>query len=493
MTTVYVMWWLGQIGHNWGLWFYLLLFGELYHVYMAISFWLTVGAKKEINDEESKIGDKEKTNQRRWVDIFITVCGEPVEIVKKTALAAKKQDYSRVKVYILNDGKVAKKENWEEIELMAKEIGVKCITREMPGGAKAGNINHALGLTSGELVAVLDADMIPANYFISRLVSYFEDEKLGFVQSPQYYGNYKLNEVSRGAWEQQRFFFGTIMAGKNNHNAAFICGTNFLIRRKALLEAGGMVEDNIAEDFLTSVYVHQKGWKSKYCREILCQGLAPEDMMSYYKQQMRWARGSLEMLLGHNPIGKRGLSWEQKREYLSSALYYFNGVIVLIDILMPLLFLWLGVEPVTGSSATFALFFLPFMFLNLYTLSESSGGRLTFRAVSFSQSSFVLQLQALVSMILGQKMTFSVTAKQKQTGNYLSLAYPHIMYIILAIGGTIWALNRDGFNPSVATNVAWAIFNAMMFLPYIMAAYDWEGWRRAWRLEQKLAVEWRKS
>ncbi len=235
-----------------------------------------------------------------------------------------------------------------------------------------------------------------------------------------------------------------------------------------------MIEDNIAEDFVTSMQVHKRGWKSFYTREVLCRGLAPEDMMAYYKQQLRWARGSMESLFINNPLFMKGLSWGQKIQYLNSSLYYFNGVVVLIDIIMPLLFLYWGLKPVMATSTSFALFFLPFMFMNLYTLSLASNGRLTFRAISFSQSSFGLQLLALKSIIFKQKMGFSVTPKQQQEGNFLHLAYPHLIYIALIIIGAVVAIRREGINPSVATNLAWGGFNTFMFLPFIAASYKWD-------------------
>jgi cellulose synthase (UDP-forming) len=262
------------------------------------------------------------------------------------------------------------------------------------------------------------------------------------------------------------------MKGKEKSNSSFICGTNFVIRRTTLTEAGGMREDNIAEDFLTSLAVHQNGWKSVYVTEVLAEGLAPEDMLSYYKQQLRWARGSLEVLFSQNPLFKKGLAFRQKIEYLASALYYFNGLIVLTDIAMPLIFLYSGVRPVASSSTSFALFFLPFMFLNLYTLRLASKERVSFKSLAFSQSSWALQLVAIWSVITKRKMGFSVTPKQAQSGNFINLAYPHLGYIFLTLVGVGIAVSREGINTSVATNIAWASVNSSMFIPFILAAYN---------------------
>lgn len=465
VALLYFSWWfqISNIGNP--VLYGLLFFGELYHVFMSMTFWNTIWPARfapvpAVSHEEAQLS----------VAVFITVTGEPVSVIRETALAAKNLFYTNHKVYLLNDGFVAKKENWRDVEELAREIGVTCITRRTPGGAKAGNINNALRQTESELIAIFDADMVPYPSFLSRLVPYFKDKKIGFVQTPQYYGNHTENEITAGAWEQQEFFFGPIMEGKSRRNAAFICGTNVLIRRKALTEVGGMYEENIAEDFLTSLFMHQKGWKSAYVKEVLAIGLAPQDLLSYYKQQLRWARGSLEVLFKHNPLFKKGLLWKQKIQYLISGLYYFNGVIVLIDSIIPLLFLLFGVQPVAATTTSFALYFIPFMFFNLYTLFHVSDGSVTFRAISFSQASWSLQLVALISIIRGKKMEFSVTPKQQQEGNFLFLVYPHLFYIGITILASIFRIYVSGTSPAVITNITWAVFNCVLFLPFIKSA-----------------------
>lgn len=467
-TLLYFSWWFNPSHVGNPIFYGLLFFGEVYHVGMAFLFIFTVWPHKKEQPEFSSDNISFPS-----VDVFITVAGEPVDVVRKTVLAAKRIRYSNFRIHILNDSYVAKKHTWKDIEVLANQLGVDCITRKIPGGAKAGNINNALRQTSGDLIAIFDADMVAYPNFLEKLVPYFHYKNTGFVQSPQYYRNAEKNEITGGAWEQQEFFFGPVMKGKDNTNSAFICGTNVVIRREALLEVGGMDEKNIAEDFLTSLFIHQKGWKSYYVTDVLAEGLAPEDLLSYYKQQLRWARGNIEVFFSFNPLFKK-ISLKQKLQYLSSSLYYFNGVIVLIDIIMPLIALFTGITPVSATTTSFALFFIPFIFLNLYLLYLISDKRITFRAISFSQASFILQLEAIFSVLRKQKIAFAVTPKQMQEGNYLSLAYPHIAYCILVVLAIGVAIVREGLTPSVAANLSWALFNIILFYPFIKASYKWK-------------------
>lgn len=442
--------------------FSLLIAGEVFHLMQIIGYCYTVW--------QSEVKYQFEENFDAPVDIFITVAGEPVDIVRKTAKAAIGMDYPNHTVYLLNDGYVAKKDNWQEIENLAKELGVNCITRKEPGGAKAGNINSGLSYTDSPYFVVFDADHVPHKSFLKKTMGYFADKRMGFVQTPQFYNNQGTNKITQTAWDQQTLFFGPIMSGKNRTNSAFMCGTNMVISRPAIAEAGGMCEFNIAEDFLTSLFIHNKKWKSVYVPEVLAEGLAPEDFLSYYKQQFRWTRGSLEVIFKYNPLLMGGLTFAQKMQYLVSASYYLSGIVVLVDAMLPVIFLFTGATAIVTSTMALALIFIPYMFINLYTLQRTSNFTYSFNAISFSLSSFFLQLRAVVAVLTNQKTSFSVTSKQQVKGNFLYLAIPHLLYIALAVIGTIVGLNREGVSASLLANLAWALVNVAVFIPFIMAA-----------------------
>ncbi len=406
------------------------------------------------------------------VDVLITVAGEPVEIVEETLRAALAMDYPHFKVYVLNDGYVAKKDNWQEIEDMCKKYSAYCITRKTPGGAKAGNINNGMRVSSSPFVVIFDADHVPHTDFLRKTMPYFANKRLGFVQSPQYYKNHAVNDITEGSWEQQQLFFGPISKGKNRLNAATMCGTNMVIRREAIMQVGGMCDTNIAEDFVTGLFIHQKGWRSVFVPEVLAEGLAPADFMSYYKQQHRWARGSLEVLFRFNPLFKRGLSMAQKVQYLASASYYLSGLFVVVNAVIPLVFFFTGQVPFVVSTMALAVVFLPYIFLTLYTVQLSANFTYTFKALSFSMSSWLIHIQALWGVITNKKAAFAITSKKTSSGNksYLKYAMPHIIYYVLAAAGISYALSVYGLTASVATNTAWVLLNCAIFWPFIRAA-----------------------
>jgi cellulose synthase (UDP-forming) len=442
--------------------FWLLIVGEVFHL------WQVLGLVMTVWDTESA-KEFDPTFQPP-VDVLITVAGEPLEIVRQTSVAAKNMNYPNFRVYILNDGKVAGKDNWQEVENLAEVLGIGVITRSIAGGAKAGNINNGLRHTSSAFLAIFDADHVPDRDFLKKTMGYFFHPDVAFVQTPQYYKNYNQNLVTRGAWRQQELFFGAICKGKNATNSVFMCGTNMIFRREAIEEVGGMCETNIAEDFLTSLFVHAKGWKSVYVPEVLAQGLAPEDFLSYYKQQFRWARGSLEVIFYHNPLWMKSMTWGQKFQYLFSASYYLSGVVVLLNIMLPLFFFYFGAVPVIASSMVIPMIFLPYIFMVMFVLQKTSNFSYTFEALAFSIGSFYLQMMAIWGVLSGQKTSFSVTSKTKLSGNFLYLNNVHLAYIFLGLAGVSLAVSREGVSTSVITNTTWLALNIVAFGPFLLAS-----------------------
>ena len=442
--------------------FGILLLGQAFYLWQCLSHLYTVW-------ETDYEAEKDDTFLPP-VDVFITVAGEPTNLVEETVRAALAMDYPNFKVFILNDGYVAKKSNWYEMNILGTELGVTVITRRKPGGAKAGNINHAVAETSSPFIVIFDADHVPKTDFLKKTVTYFADEKVAFVQTPQYYKNYAKNMVTGGAWDQQQLFFGAICMGKNRLQAVTMAGTNMVIRRTALKEVGGMFADNVAEDFITGMFIHERGYKSVYVPEVLAEGLAPEDFLSYYKQQHRWTKGSLEVFLNYNPLFRRGLSWPQKIQYLSSAGYYLSGIFIIINALLPLIFFYTGEVPFVTSTMVLAIAFLPYIVLTLFNLQAISNYSYTFRALSFSMSAWWIHLIAFIEVLMGKKSGFAITSKVQVEGNFFSLVQPHVIYIIVTLVGIGYSYYKFGLTPSLTTNATWSFLYIIIFIPFMYAA-----------------------
>ncbi|BAY23143.1 cellulose synthase [Calothrix sp. NIES-2100] len=380
----------------------------------------------------------------------------------------------------------------------------------VPHHAKAGNLNYAIfsGETSGEFILTLDADHIPKPQFLKRVLPYFynynlfvgqyEQNKIAFVQTPQDFYNIPAGDPFG---HRANLFYGPLQQGKDGMNAAFYTGTNAILRREALISVGlqyfvdeyakdekrldefeligGVSSNSITEDMNTAMRLHSAGWQSVYHHELLAEGLAPDDLSSTLKQKLRWAQGTIQVLVRENPLSKPGLSFWQRLHYFKTMYSYFSGFATVIFICCPIIYFFTGLIPVKTYGYEFALHFFPAFLLNRLTFLIAGWGipaREIWRSEQYAIALFPLLIQAVWSVISGRSIKFQVTPKQRQSGIYFQLVWPQLVIFTLTILGMIWSLYRFAIgnlhDPWVhLLNGAWATYNLLLLWSIIHAAF----------------------
>jgi cellulose synthase/poly-beta-1,6-N-acetylglucosamine synthase-like glycosyltransferase len=428
--------------------FGVLLVAELFNVVQALGFWWTCLVRPR--HRSSPPGGVEGAIGQPIVDVFIPTYDEPVEVVEATVAAAVRMGGAEVRVAVLDDG------NRDEMELLAARHGAQYVRRTLHQGAKAGNINHAMGRTDGQYVVIFDCDHVPHADFLLHTLPEFADSTVAYVQTPQYYANAPSSRVAGAAWSQQSLFFGPIARGKDAHGAMFCCGTNVVFRRAALESVGGFPEASITEDFELSVELHELGWRSVYVPEVLASGLGPEDLASYVGQQHRWARGCL----GAIPrVLRSGLRWRLKAQYLLSASYFLAGWTVLVYLSLPVVRIMTGAQPLAGAAAdSFLAAFAPYFVLSLATVASVGGGSYTFAAYSLATSTFWIHVHATVATIRRRPGKFVVTPKHGSSGRQWRPAAPTLLVLAGLGAAALYGLARDR-DAATLNNVAFALLH----------------------------------
>ena len=269
-------------------------------------------------DLDKEILKDPNSNDVPMVDIFICTYNEPLDLLRKTVIAALELEYnkSKVNIYLCDDG------NREEIKKLSEDYGINYITREDNEGAKAGNINNAFKLTNGELVVILDADMIVKRNFLVKTIEYFKHKDVAFVQVPQSYYNtdmYQYN-LNKSLPNEQDFFMRDIQEARASINAVLHVGTNAVFRREAIDAVGGFPTFSITEDMALGMRLQANGYKSILVNEPLVLGLSATTLEESIKQRERWARGNVQVFKNDNPILNSGLKWNQKIAYIDGLL-----------------------------------------------------------------------------------------------------------------------------------------------------------------------------
>lgn len=444
--VVYLVWILqpGRVGNP--LLFWLLIVAEVFNMIQAIGFWWTCLTRRPTPRAASSPDGETWTP----VDVFIPTYNEPVEIVRATVVAASRMRGQNVRVALLDDG------DRTEMADLALECGVRYIRRDVHQGAKAGNINHALAHTDAPFVVVLDCDHVPQSDLVVRMLDEFVEDRIAFVQTPQYYANARDNRVAGASWGQQALFFGAISRGKDAHGAMFCCGTNVMLRRTALDEVGGFPEGSLTEDFTLSVALHENGWRTRYLPEVLASGLGPEDLASYTGQQRRWARGCV----GTIPrILRSSLSLRMKAQYLLSASYFLTGWAMAVYLMMPLAYLLFGAQPLNPVGAdSFLLVFAPYFIFSLATVASMGGGSYTFAAYSLAVSSFWIHISSSWRLLLSRTGRFVVTPKTRSSNRQWRPALPALVTIGILLVAIVVGVSR-GLDAATVNNIGFALMH----------------------------------
>lgn len=456
VTTYYLVWRLGTFNPDAPIFSIVLYSAEVYGFITALMFYFTVWRPTRRQSPPAPPGLS--------VDVFIPTLNEDSDIIRKTALGCLKMTYPH-KTYLLDDGKRP------EIKALAKELGCEYLTRQDNKNAKAGNLNSAIKVTTGDFIALFDADHVPQPDFLEKILGYFQDEKVAFVQTPQNF--YNIDSFQHRAtgrkklWSEQALFFSIIQPGKDRWNAAFFCGSCAVLRRKALEGVGGIATETITEDFHTSIKLHAAGWKSVYHNESLAYGIAPAALLPFQIQRLRWGQGTTQVFRRGNPLFLKGLTFPQRICYFASSIHYLDGFQKAVFYLTPIITLFAGLYPLQIHNIDFIVMFLPYFVLSWWAYEEMAGGLgSVLLTEQYKMIMYYTYIRSLTGIFKNRKIKFRVTPKSEIEKPDIGMMLPQIVIASLGILSVIWALVRvinhteaEGDWGLFAGSIFWVLIN----------------------------------
>jgi len=414
------------------------------------------------------------------VAVIVAAKNEPDEILAKTLSTFSAIDYHNMNIYLL-DGSNKKIYKTEAISLK-KFFKVNIFRQNKPHGAKAGMINDFLQQMNEKYIAVFDADQNPTPQFLKETIGILEKNKhIAFVQTPQFYSNLSVSPIALGAEMQQAIFFENMCEAKQIAKAMFCCGTNVIFRRDALLDVGGFSESSITEDFATSLKLHLKGYESHYYNHVLAFGMAPENLPAYFKQQNRWAAGTIGVfreIIKNFFINFSKLKPIQWWEYFLSGTHYFIGWAFFFLMICPIIYLIFGIPSYFMNPYVYLLLYVPYfifsltiffttMFKRKYHLAQ------VYYGIILSNLSFPILMKAAIYGLLNKQIPFEITTKGKsQTMSYFSLwpwvimIFFNILAIMFGIQTLITAINNynTAIVYAISINIFWCLYHTFMLL-----------------------------
>ncbi len=448
-----------------GLCLLLIFYYSLVQISLAITY---VRTRKKVSLEEAPLFDLSKAPK---VTIQLPMYNE-MYVAERIIETAAEINYPRDKfqIQVLDDSTdetkdiIAKKVE----EIAAQGIDIVHIHRLDRTGYKAGALDSAMGQVTGEFIAIFDADFIPDKDFLLKTIPYFQNEKIGVVQTR--WGH--LNKNYSLLTELQAFglngHFAIEQGGRNakGHYINFN-GTAGVWRRACIEDAGGWEHDTITEDLDLSYRAQMNGWEFKYLENVISPAELPITMSALKSQQHRWMKGGAEVFM---KMWKRLVKNPTVRfsDKLHGLAHLFNSSVFVFILCLSILSLFVLQIKDSFSDLNFVIqfgsfFIISTLFLAYYywfSYRDKKGKtftdivRFTARFFQFLTVSMALSLSNAVAVIegyLGIKSSFvrtpkfNVSKKNEFQGNKYdkkSLSIINVVEGLLMVVFGFTAINR---------------------------------------------------
>jgi cellulose synthase (UDP-forming) len=438
--------------------------------------------------------------------ISLTVPGaESLEIVKRQLIAMKRIRYPHSS-WILVD-----KEHSPQIAALARQLGVNYFSRHdvdtwgaaqvgrwnqphapFAAKTKAGNVNawlDAVGYRYSHFTQ-LDIDHTPIPEYLDKVLGYFVDPAVAWVQAPSVYGNFE-HWTARGSAEQELGLQGPLQMGFFGFSRTpFIIGSHCTYSVRAIKQIGGF-QPTRAEDHLDTVCLAAEGYEGVYLPEIIATGDGPEDFRTYLAQQFAWAYSMIQVLFGYTPRLIRRYTPRGGVQFVFVQTWYtFWSLSMLVLFTAPLVTLAFD-DPISRVSYwDFLAHVLPVSFAagaswwwsRRWHLPRQVG--LTWRGVLLHAARWVVVLSAFIQVLLRVRKPYMITVKgigKTDVQRFpLTILTPYIGLIVVSVGMCWIYLGRYGSGPAQGY-LFFAVKGALLFwlILVVLLSHDIYSLRRS--------------
>ena len=392
--------------------------------------------------------------EKPTVTVLIPTVNEPRHVLEATIHAATRIDYPHVEICVLDDDKGPKALRaggrvHEWLPDLCAEYGVRYLRRSTSGGAKAGNLNHGVAHSTGEVILVLDADFRATPNILWRLVGLLDDTT-ALVQTPQHY--YTTDPIQHNlgggrCWtEEQRHFFDVVLPARDAWGAAVCVGTGFVVWRNALGQHG-FETACLSEDVYGGFAVRSRGFEVRYLNEALAFGAAADSLSEYIRQRIRWCQGIIQALwLPYGPVRTPGLRFIERLLYAEMPAYWISQFGFLFFLLVaPAVYFWTGVPAFGCSSDQAASYLAPRVVGAAMVFYWISGGRVM---PFISEIRNIVALECVLGAIAGLAIApagkpFIPTLKGEQRDSVVvqwRILTPMVALAMVTLAGIVGAL-----------------------------------------------------
>ena len=401
-----------------------------------------------------------------FVSLQVPAYNEPPEMVIETLRSLVEIDYPAFEIIALDDN-TDDESLWRPVEAWCRGHGVKFVHLADWPGYKSGALNHALREMidpRAELIGVIDADYQLDPQFLAACAPLFADPEVGFIQAPQDYRDWEQAPFYRRLYYSYKYFFAVSQPSRNERDGAIFAGTMGLIRKDALVRAGGWDEWCITEDAELSLRLLRDGWSGLHVDRSFGVGVMPLTFEALKGQRFRWCFGGIQILRRHWRLMMPGRSSQRNRmdggqrwAYLSGAVQWYGDLLAV----MFFLFLLVGAGNVAFGGGLlfrklsgFLLAAIPLLALlglvravALLRRGTGASWRDALGAFMIWQSTSIVVARASVQGLFAKEAEFLRTPKTAGDAHWWDAVrgnLPESLFAVLGIAGILGAAAASG-------------------------------------------------
>jgi cellulose synthase/poly-beta-1,6-N-acetylglucosamine synthase-like glycosyltransferase len=270
-----------------------------------------------------------------FVSVMVPAHNEEM-VIERTARALCSFNYppDRFEVIIVNDR--SKDRTGQILDELKQEYPMLRPYHIKPGeggGGKSAALNKGIESARGEVIAVYDADNTPERSALTRLVATLcSHENYGAVVGKFRVINAKRNLLTRFINIETISFQWMVQAGRwHLFKIASIPGTNFVIWRHVLEEAGSWDEKALAEDTELSIRIYETGKLICFMPLGITWEQEPETWKVWVKQRTRWVQGNSYVVI---KFVKQLFKLKRKRMIFDVLYFFFTYFVFLLGVLL---------------------------------------------------------------------------------------------------------------------------------------------------------------
>ena len=342
---------------------------------------------------------------------------------------------------------------------------------------KYGNYNAWLSAHGGanyDIVAAFDSDHIPEPRFLTRVLGYFRDPTVGFVQAPQVYYNQGASFIARGAAEETYGFYSVHEMASYGAGHPIIVGCHNTHRVTALKAVGGFSPYD-ADDLVLTLSYRAARWRGVYVPEILALGLTPVNWYDYLRQQVRWSKSVVEIKLRRLPGLVGRLTVTDRVLGIFHGVYYLRSLALGVAYVTVAGLLVAGERPffvappaLLGMASLALLGSVIGRFARRYYLDPEHEGGLHWRATLLQFAKWPYQWLAVWRAIRKGPTPYSITHKVARKQPRAWILWPHL--VVAGVMALAMALGIRLHGLSAGLGI---LSGAMIALPLGIAVTEW--------------------